>query len=312
MKDTRMKQRLLPQSFRSYLSFSSFLLALLLPAVALAQADETSRSWNQPVEPFRIAGNLYYVGASDITSYLITTPKGHILIDGGFVETAPLIRESVKKLGFRMEDVKILLSSHAHYDHAGGLAALKKMTGARFFSSQADAPAHARGDKNDPVLGDHSSYPPVQADRLLKDGDTVTLGGSTLTAHVTAGHTRGCTTWTMKVDDGGRKLDAVFICSTSVLPKTRLGDIGGGGGGGSPTYPGIADDYARTFRVLRELPCDLFLASHGSFYNLKDKAERRRKGEGPNPFVDPEGYKQYVERSEKAFRDRLAQETPQP
>jgi metallo-beta-lactamase class B len=272
----------------------------LLPALACAQADETSRSWNQPVEPFRIAGNLYYVGASDITSYLITTPEGHILLDGGFVETAPMIRENVKKLGFRIEDVKILLSSHAHYDHAGGLAALKEMTGARFFSSAADAPAHARGGKDDPVLGNRSVYLPVQADRLLQDGDTATLGGTTLVAHVTAGHTQGCTTWTMKVDDGGRKLDAVFICSTSVLPETRLTK--------NPSYPGIADDYARTFRVLRELPCDLFLASHGSFYNLKDKAERLRKGEGPNPFIDPEGYRQYVDRNEKAFRDRLARE----
>lgn len=282
----------------------AFVAALFLPTLALAQADETSRSWNQPIEPFRIAGNLYYVGASDITSYLITTPEGHILIDGGFVETAPLIREGVKKLGFKLEDVKILLSSHAHYDHAGGLAALKETTGARFFASQADAPAHARGGKGDPVLGDSMPYPPVQADRLLQDGDTVTLGGATLTAHVTAGHTRGCTTWTMKVDDGGRKLDAVFICSTSVLPQTRLGK--------NPSYPGIADDYARTFRVLRELPCDLFLASHGSFYNLEDKSERLRKSEGPNPFIDPEGYRQYVDRSEKAFRDRLARESTQP
>lgn len=303
MKQQRFTLVFLP-SFGSLKSFGSFLLALLLPAVAFAQADETSRSWNQPVEPFRIAGNLYYVGASDITSYLIATPEGHILLDGGFVETAPLIRESVKKLGFKLEDVKILLSSHAHQDHAGGLSALKERTGARFLASRADAPAHARGGKGDPVLGDSMPYPPVQADRLLKDGDTVSLGGTTLTAHVTAGHTRGCTTWTMKVDDGGRKLDAVFICSTSVLPQTRLGK--------NPSYPGIADDYARTFRVLRELPCDLFLASHGSFYNLKDKAERLRKGEGPNPFVDPEGYRQYVDRNEKAFRDRLAQESTHP
>jgi metallo-beta-lactamase class B len=281
-------------------SLPLLLCLFLLPTLALAQADETSRSWNQPVEPFRIAGNLYYVGANDITSYLITTPEGHILLDGGFVETAPMIRDNVTKLGFKMKDVKILLSSHAHYDHAGGLAALKEMTGARFFASAADAPAHARGGKSDPVFGDRFLYPAVKADRLLQDGDTVTLGGTTLVAHVTAGHTQGCTTWTMKVDDGGRKLDTVFICSTSVLPDTRLTK--------NPSYPGIADDYARTFRILRELPCDLFLASHGSFYGLKEKAEILRKGEGPNPFIDPERYRQYVDRSEKAFRDRLARE----
>lgn len=280
----------------------ALLLALvLLPAPAACQADPTSRSWNQPVEPFRIAGNLYYVGASDVAAYLIATPEGHILLDGGFVETVPLIRESVKKLGFRIEDVKILLNTHAHYDHAGGLAELKALSGARLHASEADAPALARGGKGDPVLGDQLPFPPVQADTLVKDGDTVTLGGSTLTARLTPGHTAGCTTWTMKVDDGGNTLDAVIVCSASILPTAKLGS--------EPSYPGIAEDYARTFRTLRALPCDLFLAAHGSFYNLKEKAERLRKGEkGPNPFVDPEGYRSYVNSSEKAFRERLAAE----
>lgn len=272
-------------------------LALLLPTLAAGQADPMSRSWNQPVEPFRIAVNLYYVGASDIASYLVTTPEGHILLDGGFVETVPLIRESVKKLGFRMEDVKILLNSHAHYDHAGGLAELKALTGAKLYASEGDAPALARGGKDDPVLGDQGPFPPVQADRLLKAGDTVALGGTTLTANLTPGHTRGCTTWTMKVADGGKTLDAVFVCSTSILPMAKLG--------AEPSYPGIAEDYARTFRTLRGLPCDLFLAAHGSFYNLKDKTERLRKGEGPNPFVDPEGYRGYLDRNERTFRERL-------
>jgi metallo-beta-lactamase class B len=278
-----------------------FLLLLSsLPTLAAGQADPLSRSWNEPVEPFRIAGNLYYVGASDIASYLIATPEGHILLDGGFVETAPLIRESVRKLGFRIEDVKILLNSHAHYDHAGGLAELKALTGARLHASAADAPALARGGKDDPLFGDQFLFPPVQTDRLVQDGDTITLGGSTLTARLTPGHTAGCTTWTMKVADGGRILDAVFVCSTSILPMTKLG--------AQPTYPGIAEDYARTFRILRELPCDLFLGAHGSFFNLKDKAERRKQQEGPNPFVDPEGYRGYLDRSETAFRERLAAE----
>lgn len=268
-------------------------LLFLLPVLAAAQADPTSRSWNQPVEPFRIAGNLYYVGANDIASYLIATPAGHILLDGGFVETVPIIRESVKKLGFKIEDVKILLNTHAHYDHAGGLAELKKLTGAKLHASEADAPALARGGKDDPVLGNDGLFPAVQVDRLVKDGDTVKLGGSTLTARLTPGHTAGCTTWTMKV--GG--LNAVFVCSTTVLPIAKLG--------AEPSYPGIAEDYARTFRVLRAIPCDLFLAAHGSFYNLKEKAERLKKGEGGNPFVDPEGYRRYLDRNEKAFRERL-------
>ena len=276
--------------------FARSLLALifLLPTLAAGQADPTSRSWNQPFEPFRIAGNLYYVGANDIASYLIATPEGHILIDGGFVETVPLIRESVKKLGFKIEDVKILLNTHAHYDHAAGLAELKKLTGAKLHASEKDAPMLARGGKDDPVLGDHQGlFPPVKADRLLKDGDTVTLGGSTLTARLTPGHTAGCTTWTMKVDG----LNAVIICSTSVLPTMKLG--------AEPSYPGIAEDYARTFKTLRALPCDLFLAAHGSFYKLGEKAERLKKGEGGNPFVDPAGYHSYLDRNEKVFRERL-------
>lgn len=274
---------------------SLFLLALaLFPALTAGQADPTSRSWNQPVEPFRIAGNLYYVGANDIASYLIATPEGHILLDGGFVETVPIIRESVKKLGFKIEDVKILINTHAHYDHAGGLAELKALTQAKLHASEADAPALARGGKGDPVLGDIGPFPPVQADRLLKDGDTVSLGGTTLTARLTPGHTPGCTTWTMKADG----LNAVIVCSVSVLPQAKLG--------AEPSYPGIAEDYARTYQTLRGLPCDLFLASHGSFYNLKEKSERLKKGEGPNPFVDPEGYRAYLDRNEKHFRERLA------
>ncbi len=283
-------------------------LALLLLSLspAFAQTDEMARSWNQPMEPFRIAGNLYYVGAGDVTSYLIVTPEGHILLDGGLPETAPMIRASVAKLGFKMEDVKILLSSHSHFDHAGGLAELKKVSGARFLSSEADATVHTNGGKSDAILGDSSPYPPVKPDGLIQDGDTVSLGGSTLTAHVTAGHTRGCTSWTMKVTDGGRKLDTVFVCSTSVIPQTRLG--GSGTGSSAPSYPGIVDDYERTFRVLRGLPCDLFLASHGVFFGLKEKAEILRKGEGPNPFVDPGRYRSYLDRSEAAFRERLAKD----
>jgi len=173
-------------------------LVLASPALVQPQADPTSRSWNQPVEPYRIAGNIYYVGASDITSFLITTPEGHILLDGGFVETAPIIEANVRKLGFKLEDVKILLSSHAHFDHAGGLAELKRATGAKFAAMDKEAPLLARGGKWDFLFGDKYPFPPIQADRILHDGDTVLLGGTTLTAHLTPGHTKGNTTWTMK------------------------------------------------------------------------------------------------------------------
>lgn len=166
---------------------------LLVPVLAHAQADPTSRSWNQPVEPYRIAGNLYYVGASDITSYLITTPEGNIVLDGGFAETAPMIAANIQKLGFKVEDVKILLSTHAHFDHAGGLAELKKRTGAPLYAGAADADLLARGGNGDFAFGDKLQFPPVQVDHPVHDGDRVSLGGTTLVAHATPGHTRGCT-----------------------------------------------------------------------------------------------------------------------
>ncbi|HEV7786639.1 MAG TPA: subclass B3 metallo-beta-lactamase [Thermoanaerobaculia bacterium] len=279
------------------------LLVLLVPLLATGPVHpqaSASGPMNQPAEPYRIFGNLYYVGASDVTSFLVATPAGLILIDGGFAETVPMIRKSVKKLGFKMEDVKILLNSHAHFDHAGGLAAIRRQTGARLAASAADAALLANGGRGDHLFGDKYPYEPVTADRILKDGDQVELGGTTLTAHLTPGHTKGCTTWTMKAKEGGKSYDVVFVCSTTVLPDVSLTN--------NAKYPTIAADFEQTFRTLRGLPCDIFLASHASFYNGLEKAERLRKGAKPNPFIDPAGYKAYLDRSEKAFRERLAAE----
>jgi metallo-beta-lactamase class B len=277
-------------------------LALLLAAAGLAAAQRTEewRSWNQPVEPFRIVGNVYYVGASDVTSFLITTPEGHVLLDGGFPETAALIRASVEKLGFRLADVKILLNSHGHFDHAGGLADLKAATGARLIASAAEKPLLEHGGRGDFAFGDELAYPAVAVDETVADGGTVSLGGTTLTAHLTPGHTRGCTTWTTTVEEGGRRLRVVFVGSASVLPQYRLA--------AEPSYPGIADDFARTFRVLAALPADVFLAAHGSFFHLSEKAERLRRGEEGNPFVDPEGYRSWVERGAVRFQQRMERE----
>jgi metallo-beta-lactamase class B len=279
-------------------------LALASPALVQPQADPTSRSWNRPVEPYRIAGNIYYVGASDITSYLIATPEGHILLDGGFVETAPIIEANVRKLGFKLEDVKVLLSSHAHFDHAGGLAELKRATGAKFAAMDKEAPLLARGGKGDFYFGDKGPFPPIQADRILHDGDTVTLGGTTLTAHLTPGHTMGNTTWTMKAKEGDRTYDVVFAASTSILPRVSLTN--------NPKYPEIAEDYAKSFRILKSLPCDVFLSSHASFYGGLAKADRLRKGAKENPFVDPRGYKAYVAGMEKKYQEQLRQERGRP
>lgn len=280
------------------------LLTLAAAGPAAAQRTEEWRSWNRPVAPFRVAGNLYYVGASDVTSFLITTPEGHILLDGGFPETAALIRASVEALGFRLADVKVLLSSHGHFDHAGGLAELKRATGARLIASAAEKPLLEQGGKGDFAFGDELAYPPVVVDETVADGGTVSLGGTTLTAHLTPGHTRGCTTWTTTVDEGGERLRVVFVGSTSVLSQYRLN--------ADPSYPGIATDFERTFQVLAGLPVDVFLAAHGSFFHLTEKAERLRRGDGGNPFVDPEGYRSWVERAARAFHERLEGERAAP
>ena len=281
-----------------------FLFALLFllasSPLAHAQSDPESRSWNQPVEPYRIAGNVYYVGASDITSFLITTPAGHILLDGGFVETAPIIEANIRKLGFKLADVKILLSSHAHFDHAAGLAELKRATGAKFAASEKEAPLLARGGRGDFLFGDKHTFPPIQADRILHDGDTVVLGGTTLTAHLTPGHTMGNTAWTMKAKEGDKTYDVVFAPSMSILSGVSLTK--------NATYPKIGEDYGKTFRLLKSLPCDVFLGSHASFYDGLGKSDRLRKGAKENPFVDPQGYRDYLARMEKKYREQLQKE----
>jgi metallo-beta-lactamase class B len=246
-------------------------------------------SWTQPVEPFRIAGNIYYVGASDLTSFLIATPKGHILIDGGFEETAPLIRASIEKLGFRLSDVKVLLNSHAHLDHAGGLLELKQASGATFHAMPEDVAQLARGGLDDPQFGDRFPFPRIWADRLLHDRQQINLGGTVLTAHHTPGHTRGCTTYSMTLPGG---TDVLFLCSPTVPSGYTIV--------GNPRYPDAVSDYRRHFARLRSLPCDIPLGSHGNFFQLKEKSERLRRGETA-AFVDPEGCRNFIEQMENRF-----------
>jgi metallo-beta-lactamase class B len=267
------------------------------PLLARAQSDPQSRSENQPVAPFHIVGDIYYVGASDVTSFLIVTPAGDILLDGGFVQTAPQIEANIRKLGFRPSDLKILLNSHAHFDHAGGLAELKRRTGARLVAMQGDAALLARGGRGDFAFGNRLTFPPIKPDRVVGDGDTVTLGGVTLTAHLTAGHTRGCTTWTTTTEDHGKRLHVVFVGSMSVLSGYRLV--------GKESYPGMAADYEHSFRVLRSLRCDIFLGSHGQFFHLAAKRGALARSPKENPFLDPSGYRAYVDRTEQAFLAEL-------
>jgi metallo-beta-lactamase class B len=250
----------------------------------------------EPFPPHKIAGNLYYVGSKDLASYLITTPEGHILINSSFEESVPLIRASIEQLGFKFTDVKILLISHAHSDHCAGSAEVIKQTMAQYFVMEQDADTVESGcAKKSRLKADYLQVPPAKVDRRLKDGDEVKLGGSGLTAHLTPGHTKGCTTWTMKVDG----LNAVIVGSPNVNPGYILV--------GNNDYPTIATDYETTFRFLKAQPVDLFLGAHGGYYDMNAKHARVGTSSA-NPFIDPEGYHRYVEDREKAFRTELAKQ----
>jgi metallo-beta-lactamase class B len=275
-------------------------LSLFLPATANPQDTPQERAWNQPVKPYRIIGNVWYVGASGVTSFLITTPDGHILLDSGFAETVPQIRQNIAQLGFKPNDVKILINSHAHNDHAGGLAELKELTGAKLMATEADAELMARGGKDDFQWGDRFAYKPVKADRVLRDGDRVELGEVRLTALLTPGHTKGSTTWTMKVEEEGKQYDVVFSTSVSTPGYTLVNNA---------KYPQIVDDYRRTFQILKSLPCDVFLGPHAEFFSMKEKMARMGQGAKPNPFIDPAGYREYVTNGERAFQKTLETQT---
>jgi metallo-beta-lactamase class B len=276
-------------------------LVLVATGAANGQADTTSREWNKPIPPFRIAGNLYYVGAIEITSYLITTPHGHFLLDGGFVETAPQIEHNIVQLGFKLSDVKYLLNSHAHNDHAGGLAELKKVTGAKFVASEGDAGLLRKGGHGDFRFSDTMLFPPIEPGKIILDGESLQLGDQVMTAHLTPGHTRGNTTWTTKIREGGRTYDVVFVGSQSSLDYKFVGQ---------ESYPGIAADFVKSFAVLKNLPCDIFLGSHGSFFHFADKHERFMIGD-TSAFVDPDGYNRYLSESEKDFRQKVDRQKQQ-
>jgi len=266
---------------------------------------QVNPDWTEPFPPFRIAGNLYYVGSKDLAIYLVTTPQGHILINAGLVSSVPLIRASVEKLGFKFSEIKILLISHAHWDHDGGSAEIKALTGATYMVMDGDVSVVESGGKTDFQYGSQptSLYPPTKVDRVLHDGDEVKLGGATLVAHLTPGHTKGCTTWTMKVDDGGKIYNVVIIGSPNVNEGYKLVR--------NDSYPAIASDYERSFRVLSSLPVDIFLGAHGSYFDLQTKYARLKEG-AVNPFIDPAGYKRYITDREEAFRTELAKQRAAP
>jgi metallo-beta-lactamase class B len=273
-------------------------IALLL----LALQASASSDWRTPIAPFRIADNLYYVGSRDLASYLVVTSAGDILINSNLASSPPLIRRSVEQLGFNFRDVKILLISHAHSDHAGGSAAIKRMTGAKYMVMDSDVPVvESGGAKDFAYPGFADRYPGAKVDRVLHDGDEVRLGSVVLVAHKTPGHTRGCTTWTMRTVSGGRLRDVVIVGSWNVNPGYRLIDQPGR----PASYPGIADDYRRMFTVLKGLPCDIFLGAHGGYFNMLDKLARAKAGAGDVAWIDPGGYRAAVARHEAAFEAAL-------
>jgi metallo-beta-lactamase class B len=272
---------------------------LVLAGSVLAQNDP---SWTEPFPPYKIVGNVYYVGSRGLASYLITTSQGHILINSSLESSVPLIRDSVEKLGFHFSDVKILLISHAHWDHAAGSVELKRLTGAKYMVMDADVPVIESGGKDDFQYGNSAGtlYPPAKVDRVLHDGDEVKLGDAALTAHLTPGHTKGCTTWTLTAREGGKTYNVVIVGSPNVNPGYHLVN--------NPKYPQIAADYERMFRVLKQLPCDIFLGAHGNYYDMEAKYAKLKAG-GANPFIDPDGYRNYVSEKEQAFRVELAKQT---
>lgn len=254
-----------------------------------------------PFPAHRVIGNVYFVGSRSLGIYLVTTPQGHILINAGLEDSVPGIQKSVEELGFKFTDVKILLVSHAHFDHDAGASKIKKLTRAKYMVMDADVPVVESGGKKDFAYGNRPEmlYPPAKVDRGLRDRDTVALGGVVLTAHLTPGHTKGCTTWTMRVQENGKTYDVVIVGSPNVNPGYKLVK--------HPSYPDIAHDCEMGFRTLRALHCDVFLGAHGIYYDMEAKYARLGKGE--NPFIDPDGYKRFVDDRERAFREELEKQS---
>jgi metallo-beta-lactamase class B len=277
----------------------------VMASIAPAASAQGTREWTEPFPPFKIAGNLYYVGSRGLANYLITTPQGHILINSDLEANVPMIRGSIEKLGFKFTDVKILLISHAHWDHDAGSALIKERTGARYMVMDADVPVVESGGKTDFQYADDAAalYRPTKVDRVLHDGDQVKLGDTVLTAHLTPGHTKGCTTWTMKVEEGGKTYDVVIVGSPNVNPGYTLVN--------NAKYPQIASDYERMFRVLAALPCDIFLGAHGAYFDMESKYARYKEL-GTRAFVDPDGYKRFVASKAQEFRAELQKQRGLP
>lgn len=278
--------------------------ALAFLSLAVPTAGQTSPPDNNNVkrEPFRMIGNIHWVGHSQVGAFLITTSEGHILMDSTSTKDWPWVRENIEKLGFKMRDIKILLNSHPHEEHMGGMAMMKELTGAKLIVSEPTAAEMAVGGRTDFREDGSEQYKPVKADQTVRHGETIGFGGITLTAHLTPGHTRGGTTWTMEVEDGGKRYNAVFLSGMSPAGVDRAPLLK------NTKYPGIKSDFELAFKRLEALRCDVFLYPRAPTIKLDEKQARLNKGEQPNPFIDPEGCRAYLVEYQKRFQDQLKQE----
>ena len=267
-------------------------------------ANLIAPSWVEPFKPFRVIGNVHCVGTRGLAMFLITSPEGHILIDTGLEQSAPFVLANVERLGFNVKDIKIILSSHAHFDHVAGHALIQKATGASVFASEADATLLETGGKADFRFGNDISFTPVTVDRRLKDGDKVTLGAFTLTARLTPGHTKGNTTWLMTVRDQGRDYQVVLAGSMTINPGVKMLNY--------TPYPASGADYARSLDLLESLHPDIYFAPHGGQFKLEEKVKAFEQNPAVNPFVDPEGYRAMVASWKKVYLAQVESEKPKP
>jgi metallo-beta-lactamase class B len=270
---------------------SSIFALVLFPLAVISQPP----GWNNPFPPHHVMDNVYFVGTEMLASFLITTPDGLILMNSNYESSVPVIEASVKELGFNFKDIKILISGHAHPDHVEGDALVKQLTGAQVVVGRLEVPAV------EAIRPEGKEHP---IDRIVDDGDQVTLGGTTLTAHLLPGHTKGCLAWTMDLKEDGKTYHALVECSLNGQFLKYVGNT---------DYPGIVDDFRATFKKARAIPVDVFLSSHTIFYNMDEKYTKlkARKPGDPNPFVDPEGYKTHVDHYQKIFEDTLAKQVAQ-
>ena len=255
---------------------------------------------NEKIKPYRIIGNIYWIGLSDHGSLLLTSPQGHIMIDTGAEEYGHWIRQNIEELGFKLKDIKYILGSHSHADHVVGFSALRELTGAKLVIGEPDVDILATGGHSD-YRGSTEYFKPVKVDQGIKNGEKIQVGPITMVAHITPGHTRGCTTWTTTVQDNGRTLNVVIPCEMAVAGE-RAPLLN------NAKYPQIADDYRKSFAYARKLPVDVFLTLRTTTHQRLDKLKRLEAGEKPNPFIDPKGLQRFVEEYEKAYLKQLADE----